>query len=129
MGENRVLTLIVVRSDSLREGVEALLASIERIDVVERTGRIAAAMRVVAECPVDLLLIEAGLPKDAGPRLLAACRREHPGIRSIVLADDGEQAQEARASGADAVLLKGFPADRFVRTVERLLPGPEGRSS
>lgn len=128
MGENGALTLIVTRPGPLRDGVEALLASVDQIKVVGRTGRVSRAVRFVAERPVDLLLVEAGFPGGAVGRLLTLCQRERPGMRSIVLADDGEQMQEARASGADAVFLKGFPADRFVRTVERLLSNPDGRT-
>ena len=128
MGENQALTLIVIRPGPLRDGVEALLASVDQVEVVGRTGRVSRAMRVVTEHPVDLLLAEAGFARGVVGRLLALCQRERPGMRSIVLADDGEQVQEARASGADAVLLKGFPADRFVRTVEQLLPDPLDRT-
>ena len=45
-----------------------------------------------------------------------------PQARCILLANDVQQHQEAEAAGADAVLLKGFPAARLVATIVGLLP-------
>lgn len=127
MVENRALTLIVAKPGPLRDAIEALLASVERVEVVGKTARVSTALRIAALHPLDLLLLEAGLPTSANRQLFQMCRRERPSLRSIVLADDGEQVREARSFGADAVFLKGFPADRFVRTVERLLPDRDSR--
>jgi len=121
MGAKRALTLIVARPGPLREGVEALVATVSRVKIVGRVGAAAPALRLVREHHPDLLLLDAGLPRDESVRVLRTCCRDHGELRCIVLADDAEQAQEASAAGADAVFLKGFPADKFVQTVERLL--------
>lgn len=121
MDEKKALTLIVVRPGPLREGVEALMATVSRVEIIGPVEVAAPALRLVRERRPDLLLLDAGLPGDESVRLLRICRTDHAGLRCIVLADDAAQAREARAAGADAVFLKGFPADRFVQTVERLL--------
>lgn len=119
--KNHTLTLIVVRPGPLRDGVEALMATVSRIEIIGQVEAASAALRLVFEQRPDLLLLDAGLPADESWSVLRTCRAEHPGLRCIILADDAGQAQEARAAGADAVFLKGFPADKFVRTVERLI--------
>jgi hypothetical protein len=47
----------------------------------------------------------------------------------IFLANDVNQQQEARAAGADEVLLRGFPAVRLIAIIVKLLPqqGASGR--
>jgi DNA-binding NarL/FixJ family response regulator len=121
MERNRALALIVVRSGPLRDGLEALMATVSRIEIVDKGESAPAALSLVHSCRPDLLLLDAGLSGDESCNLLIECQRAHPGLRCIVLADDAEQVREARVAGADAVFLKGFPADKFVRTVERLV--------
>jgi two-component system response regulator DevR len=121
MVRDGALILIVARQGHLREGVEALMATVSRVQIVGKVEAASSALRLVFERRPDLLLLDAGLPEDESWSVLRYCRIEHPELRCIVLADDAEQVREARAAGADAVFLKGFPADKFVKTVERLL--------
>ncbi len=121
MSETRVLTLIVARPGPLREGVEALLASVPQVEVVATVGQASTAFSVVVAQPLDLLLLDASLADDEGCRLLRLCRRQQTGLRCIALADDAAQERTARDAGADAVFLKGFPADKFAETLEALL--------
>lgn len=121
MAKSRALALIVARPGPLREGMEALLASVPQVELVATVGRASAALSVAVAQPLDLLLLDAGLPDDDDCRLLRLCRRQRADLRCIALADDTAQEQAARAAGADAVFLKGFPADAFAETVEQLL--------
>jgi two-component system NarL family response regulator len=121
MTENKPRILIVARPGPLREGVEALLTSVPQIEIIGTAPRTSRAIEIIGEQSVNVLLLEAGLPRNGASRLVAFCRRKRPGLRCLVLADTMDQVREARAFGADAVFLKGFPADRFVRTMERLL--------
>jgi DNA-binding NarL/FixJ family response regulator len=126
MEENRALVLIVVRPGPLRDGVEALIATASRIEIVGKVESASSALRLVLSCRPDLVLLDAGLAGGEISTVLTRCRRAHPGLRSVVFADDAEQVREGRAAGADAVFLKGFPAEEIVGTVERLLFGYEG---
>lgn len=121
MAEHRALTLIVARPGPLREGLEALLASVPEIEIVGGVEFASKAVSIAADHPLDLLLLDVGLPGDKAARVLASCRRQRPRLHCIALADNMAQEQRAEALGADAVFLKGYPADRFVETVEALL--------
>jgi len=123
MEENRALVLIVVRPGPLRDGVEALMATVPRTEIVGKVESASSALRLVLSCRPDLLLLDAGLSGDESWNLLTHCRKEHPGLRCIVFADNTEQVWEGRSAGADVVFLKGFPAEEIVGTVERLLFG------
>ncbi|MGD2103925.1 MAG: response regulator [Anaerolineae bacterium] len=121
MADERALTLIVVRAGPLRDGIEALLASVPQVQIVGKAGSASRALRMVAQHSLDLLVVDVGLPGNRIWQLLRACSGGHKGIRCIALADNDEQGQVAKGAGADAVLLKGFAADRLAETVERLL--------
>jgi len=123
MEENRALILIVVRPGPLRDGVEALMATVSRAEIVGKAESASSALSLVLRCHPDLLLLDAGLPGGESWNVLTHCRREQPGLRCIVFADDAEQVWESRAAGADAVFLKGVPAEEIVGTVEKLLFG------
>jgi len=121
MVENLALALIVARPGPLRDGIEALLASVSQVEVVGKVELASTALSIAAERQLDLLLLDAGLAGGESGRLLQICRHQHPRLCCIALADNAEQERVAKASGVDAVFLKGFPADRFVETVEKLL--------
>lgn len=127
MARKRALTLIVARPGPLRDGIEALLASVPEVEVLGEVHQPSRALSLAAQHSLDLLLLEAGPAGGKNWRVLSRLQGQHPGLRSIVLADDIEQVRQARAAGADAVFLKGFPPHRFVRTVERLVSRDETR--
>lgn len=103
------------------------MATVSRIEIIGKVESASSALSLVLSRRPDLLLLDAGLPGDESWNVLTHCRREHPGLHCIVFADDAEQVRESRAAGADAVFLKGFPAEEIVGTVERLLFGQEGK--
>ena len=121
MEENRALVLIVVRPGPLRDGVEALMATVPRTEIVGKVESASSALRLVFRCHPDLLLLDASLPGGESWNVLTHCRKEHPGLRCIVFANDAEQVRKGRIAGADAVFLHGYPAEEIVGTVERLL--------
>ena len=98
-----------------------MMATVSPVQIIGTVELASAALRLVFEHRPDLLLLDAGLPGAESWSVLRYCRMEHPGLRCIILADNAQQVREARAAGADAVFLKGFPADQLVSTVEALL--------
>jgi DNA-binding NarL/FixJ family response regulator len=121
VAENTALALIVGCGGPLRDGIEALLASVHNVEVIGKVDRVSRALRTVAECPVDLILIDAALPGRQASRLIRLSLRRRPNLRLIVVANDPEQARQATTFGVSAVVLTGLPPDQFVRMVERVL--------
>lgn len=79
-------------------------------------GDLAQARAALAGAPVDVVLLDLGLPDGSGLELAAELRNAHDGGPPAVLAVTGEsspaQASEAMAAGCRAVLTKPYtPAD------------------
>ena len=124
MAENLILALIVGSPGPLRDGLAALLTTIPCISTVRQADDTPSALQVVTESYLDVVLLDAFLSGEGDWAVLRDIKARSPRTRCIVLVDSGRQQREARAAGADAALLKGFPARSLVATIERLLPTP-----
>jgi DNA-binding NarL/FixJ family response regulator len=122
-GMERVLKgLIVAKPGRVRDGLQALLTAITEIDSVEQMDDTTSALRRITEQRPDLVLLDFSLTGDEPQAILKRIKAESPQTRCLALADDVEEQQIAKAAGADAILIKGFPAQRLIETVRRLLP-------
>lgn len=124
MPNNGAYTLIVARPGSLRDGLQALMAAIPQIGIVDEANDISSAWRTALQHRPTLVVLDSDT---AGGEIWLAVRRAKalwPQAECIFLADDVQQHQAAEAAGADAALLKGFPAARLVATIVRLLHQP-----
>ena len=122
MTQDCTAALIVAKPGPLRDGLRALMTATPQIEAVEEVEDISLALRVVFEhCP-DLVVLDSDLANGEVWMTVRRTKARCPGVRCIVLANDIQQNQEAEAAGADAVLLKGFPAASLIATIVRLLP-------
>ena len=119
--ENVMATLIVAHPGPLRDGMEALLASMPRVRVIGKVGSIDGAMRKAAVRHVGLLLVDASFPEQEVRRLLRRYLAAYPGMRAIVFANTIREVERAHGLEVDAVFVTGRPADQFVSMVEDLL--------
>ena len=124
MTENHTLALIAGRPGPLRDSLVALLTTIPCIGYVSQADDMLSVMRMATETCLDVVLLDARLPGDRDWTALRKIKARSPRTQCIVLADSGQQQWEARAAGADAALLKGFPARRLVAIIESLLCSP-----
>ncbi len=110
------LALIATRPGSLQDSLVALMTTMQQVNVVLIAEDTAAVLRTMAQhCPA-LVVLELDLPT-----ALQEIKNRWPLTRCIALADNVQQQQESELAGADAVLLKGFPAAGFIAAVEGLL--------
>jgi DNA-binding NarL/FixJ family response regulator len=116
--------LIIAQPGPLRDGLHALVGTMPQIGGVDVTGDLESAFKATFnECPA-LVLLDAHLN---GGKVWLTVRRakvKWPRARTIVLAGNVEQQEEASAAGADVVLLEGLPAGRLVAAIVKLLPQP-----
>ena len=125
MTQDCTAALIVAKPGPLRDGLRALMTATPQIEAVEEVEDISLALRVVFEhCP-DLVVLDSDLANGEVWMTVRRTKARCPGVRCIVLANDVQQNQEAEAAGADAVLLKGFPAVRLIAIIVKLLPQEE----
>jgi DNA-binding NarL/FixJ family response regulator len=114
--------LIVAKPGPLRDGLRALMIAMPQIGAVDEVNDFSSALKMVFEHRPTLVLLDVGLISGDTWMTIRQAKARWPKARCILLADDVQQHQEAEAAGADAVLLKGFPAARLVATMVRLLP-------
>jgi DNA-binding NarL/FixJ family response regulator len=117
-GKMRASVWIVTRPGPLRDGLHTLLSSIPEIEITGEMADVAVILKVHNEHQPDLILLDAGLPGGEAWKALKDIKSKWPKAHCIVLADDGVQAQRARAVYADIVLQKGMPASAFVQAIE-----------
>jgi DNA-binding NarL/FixJ family response regulator len=116
------LALIVARPGPLRNSLQALMTTMPQIEVLAETSDPSALLRMGAEIQPDIVLLDADLPEDQVWATLRQIKEGWCQTRSIVLVEDSQQQQRAQAAGADAALIKGYPAAKLIAAVEGLLP-------
>ncbi|MCJ7662088.1 MAG: response regulator [Anaerolineales bacterium] len=117
MASKPVLALIVASPSSLQNGLMALLTTISQISAVMVAEEASLALRMVRDHHPALLLLDVNLPESQ--TLLKQLKTDWPKTRCILLVDSVEQKEGV--IDADAVLIKGFPAEKLIGTVEQLL--------
>lgn len=77
------------------------------------------ALRLVAATPVDVLILDLGMPRMDGWQALHELRRVAPDMRVVILSgEDGEGVRKrASAEGASAFVAKASGPDAVVRAV------------
>ena len=116
--------LIVARPGPMRDGLHALVSAMPQIHAVQEADDVASALKMALEgCPA-LVLMESTPGGNDVWKAMRRVKARWPMAPCIFLANDVQQHQEAKAAGADVVLLEGFPAGRLVAAIVGLLPQP-----
>ena len=115
------MALIVARPGPLRHSLQTLITTLPQIEIVAEAKNTSALLRMGVQVQPDLVLIEADLPDNGVQETIKQIRREWTHTRSIVLVETAQQQQAAVAAGADAVLYKGYRANRLIKLIEALL--------
>nr|WP_323127092.1 response regulator [Rubrobacter marinus] len=124
--ESDVRVLLVEDHVAVREAVAASLERETGFEVVGQTGSLEAARRLLAEgVPVDVAVVDLGLPDGYGGDLIGDLRAANPEAQALVLSASLDRAETARAvqSGAAGVLHKTAHLDEVVGALERLRAG------
>jgi len=123
--DNHVAALVVARPGRLRDGWRALLLAtgpIERVSLADDTS---TAMCMAGTLNPKLVLVDVEAFGDEARTLFARIKAQQPACRCVALTRDTQRPEEARFAGADAALVKGFPAAGLFETIRRLLQADE----
>ena len=109
----------------VRQGLTALLATEDALEVVGSAGDGAEALTLFRTLRPDVTLMDLQLPKMGGVDAIRAIRREFPEARVIVLTtfDGDEDIYRALQAGARGYLLKGMPFDELVGAIHTVHSG------
>jgi DNA-binding NarL/FixJ family response regulator len=115
------LALVVAEPGPLRDSLHVLLKVIPQVEAVLLADDAWAALHVVEQHHPALVLLDAELLDNGGLALLEMTRIERARSRCLVLADNAQQCQQAKAGGADVALVKGFLAIKLIEHIRRLV--------
>jgi DNA-binding NarL/FixJ family response regulator len=107
---------------------EAIASALEReagFEFVGQAGSIAEARSILGARPVDVAIIDLGLPDGYGADLIPELREASPQAQAIVLSATLDRAKMARAvqSGAAGIFNKSTPLDQVADAIRRLMRG------
>jgi DNA-binding NarL/FixJ family response regulator len=125
-----IRVLIADDAPRSRAGLRALLASI-RMDATEvpwagATGPVEVvgeakdgreALRLVAECQPDVVLMDARMPVMDGLEATRLIKDRWPEVKIVILTLYPTYRAQARAAGADAFLVKGCQPEELLESI------------
>jgi len=117
------LVLVVSKAGDFQNGLLALMTSIPPTSTVLVAEDAGSALRMVKNHHPALIILD--LSSTQALDVINQIKAQWARIHLIVLAEDIKQQKEAEACEADNVLLKGFPAQKLIEIVEKILDPKE----
>jgi CheY-like chemotaxis protein len=99
----RLRVLIVDDDAAFAEGLRAVLADVERIEVVATAANGAEALRLAREQGPDVILMDIAMPRMDGVSAARRLRKTCPNARVVMLTGSDVEADRNRAREAGAV--------------------------
>jgi DNA-binding NarL/FixJ family response regulator len=90
------------------------------LDLVDDSASISRAM---TEYQPEVMVVDVNVLNGQDWELLRQLKARHALVRHIVLVDTFRQQAEARAAGADVVLVKGFGTAKLCEVIGKLVSG------
>ena len=115
----RIRIMLVEDHQVVRQGLVALLSSMDDLEVVGSVGDGLEAVETFRTLRPDVTLMDLQLPNLGGVDTIRRIRGEFPQARFIVLTtfDGDEDIYRALQAGARAYLLKGMPLEELLTTI------------
>ena len=110
--------LIVAREKTVRSGLARLTEAILGVGGVYQAHGEAEALQLAEVRAPDLLVLDVG---EDGLDLLVSLKALCPSMKSLLLVDDMRQQTQAQVTGAHVALIKGYPAQELIETLQALL--------
>jgi DNA-binding NarL/FixJ family response regulator len=123
--EERVRVLLLEDHAVVREAIASAFGQEAGFEVVGQAGSLSEARRLLRDEPVDVAIVDVGLPDGYGGDLIKDLRESNRQIQALVLSASRDREQRARAVEARAagVSNKTTHLDEVVENVRRLRAG------
>jgi len=119
--QKRIVTLLIAKPGTLRDSLAILLRALPQLVTVNLANDAASALRILETRRPGLVILDLSLPGAQSWTVLRQIKRRWPHVRCIALADSIRHMHQARAHGADEVVLKGHPAAKLSAVMEKVL--------
>jgi YesN/AraC family two-component response regulator len=113
------ITRLIVADDSshARHGLCAILAAQPGVAIVGEASQGEEALEIVESQHPNVALLDVHMPVMDGIEAARVIKKRWPQVRVVLISMYADYQKEALASGADAFLLKGCPADELISTI------------
>jgi DNA-binding NarL/FixJ family response regulator len=121
-----VIRVVIVDDQQLvRAGFRMVLSSQPDLEVVGEAGDGAAALRLLAQTPADVVVMDIRMPVLDGVAATREICAKHDGVRVLVLTtfDTDEDAFAALQAGASGFLLKNVPPEDLLAAIRVVAEG------
>jgi DNA-binding NarL/FixJ family response regulator len=122
-GSRPARLLIADDHDLMREGLRAMLASEDDLEVVGEATDGREALQMCRSLKPDLVLMDVRMPKSDGLEATRAIKEEMPkvSVMMVTMHEDPEYLLEAIRAGVEGYILKDAGGERLVGAVRRAL--------
>lgn len=123
--ENRKKVVIAEDHQLFREGLKALLAVREDLDVVGEAQDGLEAIRSIRKHTPDLLILDLSMPRLSGISVLNDVRSQYPDMKILVLTihESDQYVLETFKAGANGYCIKDASRDELLMAIESVLEG------
>jgi YesN/AraC family two-component response regulator len=113
------ITRLIVADDSshARHGLCAILAAQPGVAIVGEASQGEEALEIVESQHPNVALLDVHMPVMDGIEAARVIKKRWPQVRVVLISMYADYQKDALASGADAFLLKGCPADELISTI------------
>lgn len=113
------------RPPVVRRGLTALLGTLSGVEVVAEAGTGGEAVRAVAACRPDVVVMDLRMPDMDGVEATRRILHSHPGTAVLVLTmfDEDDLVADALRAGARGYLLKGAEQEEIERALRAVAAG------
>ncbi|MBO0839908.1 MAG: response regulator transcription factor [Sciscionella sp.] len=124
-GNGSIRVVVADDQSAVREGLVLLIETLPGISVAGQAEDGLAALRVVAECDPDVVLMDLHMPRCDGVDATRRIRAEHAGTQVVVLTTyaDDESIVRALDAGALGYLTKSATRDEIGRAIDAAAAG------
>lgn len=115
----KIRVMVVDDQPIVAEGIRSILAASEKLDVVAVAGDGTEALRVLAEIPADVVLLDIRMPEMNGIVTTGEIRKKYPDTKVLILTtfDDSDYILSALNQGASGYLLKDVSSAALIEAV------------
>ena len=125
MNADPIRILVVDDDREFRQGLQALLGTVERVSVIGEAATGAEAVVRVAALQPDLVLMDLSMPQVNGIEATRSITGSSPHVAVLMLTmfEDDESVLAAMRAGARGYILKGAGRAEIVRAIEAATEG------